>query len=114
MWKAILGRISDVMPRGQFVEDIEIINVLSRHCDHILEWTHRKDTDHPRLVGATSPIMRQYYGRGRPRYEIRKEDLEALLELGFNYRQVGTILGVSEKMVRRRRIAFGLPVGPSR
>ena len=112
--RAILGRISDVMPRGQLVEDIEVLlNVLSRHCDHILEWTLREDADHPRLVGATRPITREYCGRGRPPHEIRKEALEALLELGFNYRQVGTILGVSERTVRRRRIVFGLPVGPS-
>ena len=49
--------------------------------------------------------------QGRPPYDIRKEDLESLLELGFNFVQISAILGVSERTIRRRRMLFGLPVG---
>ena len=38
-------------------------------------------------------------------------DLEALLEAVFNFRQMATILGVSERTIRHRRELFGLPIG---
>ena len=37
--------------------------------------------------------------------------MEALIEAGFNFRQMATIIGVSERTIRRRREFFGLPVG---
>lgn len=108
----MLGCIYDILPWVQFVEDIKVLlDVLSRHCDHISEWMLRKYAYHPTLICATCLVTRQYIRRGRPSYEIRREDLEALLELGFNYRQVGEILGVSEITIRHWRTAFGLPVG---
>lgn len=97
---------------SQLVEDIEVLlNVLGDHCNHICEWTLRQDLQHPRLAGGSCPVMQPCYMRqGRPQYDI-KEDLESLLELGFNFRQIAEIIGVSERTVRQQRMFFGLPVG---
>lgn len=44
---------------GQLVEDIEVLlNDLSRHCDHISEWTLQQDADRHRLVCPISPVTR--------------------------------------------------------
>lgn len=97
---------------SQLVEDIELLlSVLGGHCNHIREWSLRQDLEHPRLAGGTCPVTQLCYMRqGRPPYDI-KEDLESLLELGFNFQQIAEIFGVSKRTVRRRRMFFGLPVG---
>ena len=47
--------------------------------------------------------------RGRPRLLIPKEQLEGLRSLGFSWSSVAEMLGVSEKTIRRRRDAYGIP-----
>ena len=48
--------------------------------------------------------------RGRPRFDIPKENLEYLLESGFKATDIATILGVSSKTVARRLEQYGIPV----
>ena len=47
-------------------------------------------------------------GRGRPQLLIPKEQLEGLRSLGFSWKTVATMLGVSEKTIMRRRDAYGI------
>ena len=112
MSKCLEGSAEHVSGR-QLIEDIEVLlQVLSNHCNHIVEWTLRQESEHPRLAAGSCPVTSPCHMRqGRTPYDIRKEDLESLLELGFNFVQIAEILGVSERTIRRRRMLFGLPVG---
>ena len=48
--------------------------------------------------------------RGRPSYEIPREQLSFLLDQGFKVSQVSVMLGVGLRTVERRMTAFGLSV----
>lgn len=112
--RAVLGRVSEVPDQNSLVADIEVlIGVLGAHCAHLTEWTLRQDIDHPRLPTGTCPVMlqRDHVGPGCPSFDIKKGDLESLMEIGFNFRQIAGIVGVSERTIRRRRALYGLPVG---
>lgn len=65
-------------------------------------------------VGFGQPDVYYSGQRGRPSFLISFEQLEALIDLGFNLRRIALILGVSERTVRRRREVYGLPIGRDR
>ena len=46
--------------------------------------------------------------RGRPSYEIPREQLSFLSDQGFNVSQISVLLGVGQRNVERRMSAFGL------
>ena len=48
--------------------------------------------------------------RGRPRFDIHKEQLEHLLHLNFACSKIASMLGVSLRTVRRRMTEYGLSV----
>ena len=48
--------------------------------------------------------------RGRPPYEIPREQLSFLLDQGFKVSQVSVMLAVGLRTVERRMTAFGLSV----
>ncbi len=48
--------------------------------------------------------------RGRPSFDISKEQLSFLLEKGFQVKDISYILGVSIRTVERRMSVFGLSV----
>jgi len=45
---------------------------------------------------------------GRPAYDISKEQIETLREIGMNWKGIASCLGVSERTLYRRRMEFGL------
>ena len=53
-------------------------------------------------------IMRQ---RGRYRYMVSQQHIEDLFMLGFNCREVASMIGVSVDTLRRRRQEFGMNIG---
>ena len=88
--RAVLGRVAPIGAGSQLVEDIELL-----HCvlgDHINEWTLRQVLEHPRLVQGTYMPSDTTVLHEIPHYDI-KEDLESLLELGFNFCPNAEILG---------------------
>ena len=49
---------------------------------------------------------------GKPRLQILQQQLQTLHnDAGFRWADIGRILGISERTLRRRRHEFGLPVG---
>lgn len=107
--RALLGRIYEVSNHQSIVQDLEyILSALHHHSEHITEWTLLHEQS---VITATIPPQAEVNGRGRPSYQICKEDLESLLELGFNFQQIAKIIGVSVRTIRRRREFFGLPIG---
>jgi len=49
-------------------------------------------------------------GPGRPKFEITQEQLEHLLQLGFNCHKIAACLGVSLRTICRRMTDYGLSV----
>lgn len=56
------------------------------------------------------PVVFHENSRGRPRLEVKQEQLEYLLHLGFKCPKIAEVLGVSLSTVRRRMSEFGLSV----
>ena len=52
--------------------------------------------------------MRQ---RGRHRYMVSQQHIEGLFSLGFNWREIASMIGVSVDTFRRRRQEFGMNIG---
>ncbi len=50
-------------------------------------------------------------GRGRPRFRIKKEQLQGLIEIGFSWVQIANLIGVSVDTLRRQRRSYGMDVG---
>lgn len=51
---------------------------------------------------------------GRPPFVISLDQLEALIELGLSMRRIASVLGVSERTVRRRQEMYALPIASDR
>lgn len=49
--------------------------------------------------------------RGRPRYNITKQQLQYFLDFGFTATGISAVLGVNEPTIRRRLREFGLSNG---
>ena len=107
--RAIYGRICEVLPGSGILHDILfVIGELQNYCMHYSEWIFRDERDHPRLPIQPECPVQHSCSPGRPSYVLQRADLEALIDFGFS---LATILGVSERTIRRRRELFGLPVG---
>ena len=52
--------------------------------------------------------MRQ---RGRYRYIVSQQHIEGLFMLGFNWREIASMIGVSVDTLRRQRQEFGMNIG---
>ena len=48
--------------------------------------------------------------KGRPRYDVSKEHLEAFIEIGFKAELVASLLGTSTRTIERRLAEFGLTI----
>ena len=91
--RVILGRVleNDHTPQ-EVIRDIEyVIGEFQRLCSHYGEWTLQIQPD-PSNLPTNQHLSCQRTGHpGWPSYHIRKEDLESLLELGFNFQQITVI-----------------------
>ena len=50
------------------------------------------------------------HNRGRPKWNIQKDQLEYLLNMGFACPRIAIVLGMSLSTIRRRMVEFGLSV----
>ena len=106
--RAIYGRVSEALPGSGILHDILfVIGELQNYCTHYSEWTLRDERDHPRLPIQPECPVQHACRPGRPSYVLQKTDVEALIEFGFSFRQMATILGVSERTIRHRRNCLG-------
>ncbi len=53
-------------------------------------------------------LLRPDGRRGRPCFDVRREQLEYLNSLCFNWTQIASIIGVSRMTIYRRRVEFGM------
>ena len=57
---------------------------------------------------AYAPGQVQLASRGRPRFDISKDQLEYLSSMSFTWTQIASMLGVSRMTIYRRRVEFGM------
>ena len=84
-----------------FPEDTNIIESLVSNLIN-----ERKDTS---CAAFRSGVLRPC-GSGRPKFDIRKEQLEHLLQLHFSCPKIAMLLGVSIRTIRRRMTEYELSV----
>ena len=115
--QAILLEISEQSGTGANqtrVDFIALIEEVQRQKEHYESWIVQIEP-HCSInpLSNACPLRSPTGHRGRPAYDISKNDLDCLFEMGFSYQQSARIIGVSERTLRRRREEFGLPVGSS-
>ena len=69
-----------------------------------------RSSSHANVTEGYRPPCTSLGERGRPSFQIPKEQLSFLLEQGFKVQEVSSILGVGKQTIERRMAAFGLCV----
>ena len=69
---------------------------------------------HDRQMAAEDDNTVYVRRRGRPKFNITREQLEIFDELGFTITKIGSILGVSRHTIINRRREFNLPLSQHR
>ena len=90
-------------------ELVFIMNEISSDFDRSVEDSERSTLTAPsdRMSGVSRNGL-----VGRPRVQISQEKLQTLQnDAGFRWADIGRILGISERTLRRRRHEFSLSVG---
>ena len=90
--------------REYFTSVSELLGSVSSYS---LQWEHHIDHLHATNNAYSVPAIVSR-GRGRPRFEISRDQLEYLSSLNFTWTEISSILGVSRMTVYRRRQEFGL------
>ena len=73
------------------------------------EWEHQLDIFQSRATAYAYRVPSSASGRrGRPRFEIGREQLEHLSSLGFTWTDIANILQVSRMTLYRRRREYGM------
>ena len=100
---------------GVMLDLVIVIRFMQEQFVHYSEVASTLESAAIVALGIAGPPLLHHTGqRGRPPFVIPIEQLEALIELGVNMTTIATILGVSERTVRRRREMYGLPIGRDR
>ena len=109
-----VGQVTDINGIVEFSNDIqELVEIIHHYSEHYQEWVLQlldENFAEGNLEG-TSPARIFQGTPGRPRYDVPKSQIEALMELGFSYTSMARMLNVSPRTIRRRREEYGLPVG---
>ena len=118
LFNSLTLRIEESFPyEVELINDLNelhsIVNELTRDFVRTVEECER-DT-------SPSPPCNELFARvgvtrsglvGRPRLQVLQEHLQTLHnDAGFRWADIGRILGISDRTLRRRRHEFGLPVG---
>ena len=74
-----------------------------------VEWDGYLDGRHALTVSTSYSVpISQPAGRGRPKFEINKEQIQYLRSMSFSWVQISKLLGVSYMTLYRRRQEYGL------
>ena len=74
-----------------------------------LEWQAYLEVIELRVLQSSyTPSLVQLPSRGRPRFDISKDQLEYLSAMSFSWTQIASMLGVSRMTIYRRRIDYGM------
>ena len=84
---------------------------MSRKYEEKIEWIEARSAG--RTTVAYHPKVEMRFGRGRPKFDISREQLLYLYSLSFSWTDISKMLGVSRMTIYRRRVAYGLTGEPS-
>jgi len=84
----------------------ELISYLRQLRGHWEVYLDNMDQRH--LSTAYHAPVVHALGRGRPRFDITRDQLEYLSSLSFNWTQISALLGVSRMTVYRQRAEFDM------
>ena len=111
-------RIEESFPNEfELISDLNelhsIVNELTRDFVRTVEECERETPPSP---PSNEPLVHVGVTRsgsvGRPRLQVLQEHLQTLHnDAGFRWADIGRILGISDRTLRRRRHEFGFPVG---
>ena len=110
-------RIEEAFPNEvEVISDLNelvfLMNELSRDFDRIFEDSERSTFTAPSSLNDRLSTVARNGLVGKPRLQILQQQLQTLHnDAGFRWADIGRILGISERTLRRRRHEFGLPVG---
>ncbi len=92
----------------------ECLMQLLQDLEHVLRmWMEYSDTLDQHRASSHYVTPTEVTGtRGRPRFQISKQQLEYLRSLSFSWTAIADMLMVSRMTVYRRRVEFGLLVEP--
>ena len=72
------------------------------------EWNLRRDHhEQQRVLTSHSPALLPT-SRGRPKFDVSKDQLEYLKSMNFTWTEIAELLGVSLMTIYRRRREFGM------
>ncbi|XP_028407186.1 uncharacterized protein LOC114529573 [Dendronephthya gigantea] len=102
-----LDYLSSIVAR--YVDELNFGDQVLNNIQQARELLIQGERDLPVFYEAPSvvPINGQ---RGRPRFEISREQLEFFLEQIFTLREISCLMGVSESTVKRRIREFGINI----
>lgn len=88
---------------GQLAELLDYM----RHL--YVEWNGYLDGSHTLTVSTSYSVpISQHAGRGRPKFDINKEQIQYLRSMSFSWVQISKLLGVSYMTLYRRRQEYGI------
>ena len=103
-------QVSDANSVVELSSDVqELVEIIHHYHEHYQDWVLQlldeniDDNPSPSRILQGTP--------GRPRYDVPKSQIEALMELGFSYTTMARMLNVSPRTIRRCQEEYGLPVG---
>ncbi len=102
---------------GSLDASVEMIRELSEICRTMsVKYEQKLDTIEARSAGTATvayhPQLEARLGRGRPCFEISREQLLYLSSLSFSWTGISNMLGVSRMTIYRRRVMYGLTRDP--
>ena len=110
-------RIEEAFPNEvEVISDLNelvfLMNELSRDFDRIFEDSERSTFTAPSSLNDRLSTVARTGSVGKPRLQILQQQLQTLHnDTGFRWADIGRILGISGRTLRRRRHESGLPVG---
>ncbi len=95
---------------GRYLE--EVVEMLSICRTLSVKWEQKLDDTAAHNYRPLQPPVEARSGKGRPRFEITKEQLIYLSSMAFSWNDISVMLGVSRMTIYRRRVEYDLVHDP--
>ena len=103
----MLSQLDYLKHHTDVVEQLRVFKSHSTEIDDVAT-TVKNLYESKREQASQHEIRKINEAKGRPRYDIRQEQLQLLLTLLFNISDISNILGVSKRTIKRRMSQYQL------
>ena len=94
----------DMLAQCCDVTSLENIDAAIQASNRVLQALDHTNENHPVAVEQSCGQ------RGRPRYELHRQQLEYLVSNAFSVREIAAMIGVSDRTVKRRLNEYGIKI----